>query len=145
MKDHNPVERLVSAGGLVYSIGEKGPEVVLCGRVRPVHWALPKGTPWSEETLEETAIREVNEETGLAVRLDGFIDKIHYWFIRSSDNVRCYKTVYFYLMFAVGGDFSQHDCEFDEVRWFLVSEATNTVTYGNEVKVIEKGISMVLG
>jgi hypothetical protein len=42
-----------------------------------------------------------------------------------------------------GGDTSRHDHEFDEVRWFPVGEALKTLTYGNEAKVVAKGLSMV--
>ena len=135
----------MSAGGVVYRTGDNGPEVVLCGRNPPVLWALPKGTPDPEEDREQTAIREVGEETGLQVRIEGLIDKIQYWFVRSSDGVRCHKTVYFYLMSAVGGDLSQHDHEFDEVRWFPASGALKSMTYESEAKVVEKGLSMASG
>ena len=62
--------------------------------------------------------------------------------MRHSDGVRCHKTVTFYLMSATGGDTLEHDHEFDEVRWFPVSEALKTMTYENEAKVVEKGFSM---
>ena len=74
-------------------------------------------TPELRETLEETAIREVTEETGLKVSLEAPIDFIRYWFVRPDDGVRCHKTVHFYLMSAVGGSLDDHDHEFDEVRW----------------------------
>src|SRR5262249_19798213 len=61
------IEDLVSAGGIVYRQGEAEPEVVLCGRPARGLWALPKGTPEATETLEQTAQREVTEETGLQV------------------------------------------------------------------------------
>ena len=50
------VERLVSAGGIVYRVtDDKGIETVLCGRTEPPRWSLPKGTPDQGESLEETA------------------------------------------------------------------------------------------
>ena len=54
-----PVEQAVSAGGVVYRFGDDGLEVLLCGRIVDGLWALPKGTPEDNETLEETAAREV--------------------------------------------------------------------------------------
>ena len=59
---HLPVERAVSAGGIVYRRGEAGLEIVICGRDADRVWGLPKGTPEEGEALEETAIREVTEE-----------------------------------------------------------------------------------
>ena len=117
--------------------------MLLCGRNSPPLWALPKGTPDAGETRERTAIREVNEETGLEIEIDGFIDSIEYWFAGPSDQVRYHKRVYYYLMSVTGGDISRHDQEFDEVKWFPAGQALKTMTYGNEVKVVEKGVSMV--
>ena len=62
--------------------------------------------------------------------------------MRSSDGLRCHKRVYFYLMSAIGGDVSQHDREFDEVRWLPTAEALRTMTYPNEAKIVEKGLSL---
>ncbi len=123
--------------------GESGDEVVLCGRGRPRIWGLPKGMPELGETPEETAVREVNEETGLEVEIGDLIDSIEYWFVRPADGVRCHKTVHFYLMSPRGGDTARHDHEFDEVWWFPVSDALKTLTYGNEAKVVTKGLSMI--
>ena len=129
----------------MHRLTDDGADVVLCGRNSPLIWALPKGTPEPGETREQTAAREVTEETGLEVRLDRFIDTIEYWFVRSTDGVRCYKTVYYYLMSPVGGDFARHDHEFDQVGWFPAEQAIETMTYGNEAELVKKGISVASG
>ncbi len=145
MNSNAAVGRLVSAGGVVIREAEDGPEVVLCGKRMPRQlWALPKGTPERGETREQTAIREVTEETGLKVRVQFFIDSIQYSFVRPHDGVRCHKTVLYHLMDPIGGDMSLHDNEFDEVRWFSVKDALKTMSYGNEAEVVKKGLSMVL-
>lgn len=136
-------ERLASVGGVVYRIQNGAVEVAICGRESPPVWGLPKGTPAPGETPEQTARREVVEETGLEVTIQGFIDGIEYWFVRSTDGVRCHKAVSFYLMSAVGGDVSLHDQEFDTVQWFPVEVALRTLTYANEARIVEKGLSMV--
>ena len=141
MARRQQVRQLVSAGGVVVRKGEEGVEVVICGRNSPSIWGLPKGTPDAGETREETALREVNEETGLEVVCSGFIDAIEYWFVEN--RTRCHKTVYFYLMSPIGGDTSQHDDEFDLVRWMPVEEALDTLTYDDEVRVVQKGIALV--
>jgi 8-oxo-dGTP pyrophosphatase MutT (NUDIX family) len=134
---------MVSAGGVVYREGQGGVEVVICGRTSPHIWGLPKGTPEAGESREETALREVTEETGLDVVNDEFIDAIDYWFVRSQDGVRCHKTVYFYLMSPTGGDVSRHDHEFDVVRWTPVEEALEALTYADEVRIVQKGVALV--
>ena len=142
MPKGNHVVNLVSAGGVVYRQGGRGIEVVLCGRRSPPLWALPKGTPDPGETREETALREVTEETGLEVEVETFLGTVKYWFVRSSDKARCHKAVYYYLMAPVGGDVSRHDDEFDEVGWFAADDALKAMTYENEAQIVEKSLSL---
>ena len=132
----------------MYRVENGKVDVVICGfrsHTGPTSWiwGLPKGTPDPGETLEETAIREVTEETGLKVSLEAPIDTIQYWFVRPDDGVRCHKTVHFYLMSAVGGSFDDHDHEFDEVRWSNEEDSLSTLTHKNEIDVLEKAIEMV--
>lgn len=120
-------------------------DVVICGKRSDNGWVwgLPKGTPEPGETLEETALREVTEETGLKIRLEAPIDSIQYWFVRPDDGVKCHKTVHFYLMSPQGGSFSDHDHEFDEVRWSNSEESSRTLTHKNEIDILGKAIEMV--
>ena len=133
--------RATSAGGVIYRRNDGRVEVALAHRRGPSVWALPKGTPDSGETIEETALRETREETGLDVELVAPIDTIRYFFVRDSTRFR--KTVHFYLMRAVGGDLSQHDHEFDEVRWVELGEALGLLTYPTERAVVERAAHLV--
>ena len=137
------VERLVSAGGVVYDVADGKIGMVLCGRLTPMRWSLPKGTPDKGESLEQTALREVREETGLDVAMEAPIGSINYWFVAPNDRVSCNKTVHFYLMKHQGGSTDRHDPEFDEVRWFSSEEALRSLTHANEVKVLEKALDMI--
>ena len=143
MGQYARVKQMVSAGGVVYRLNHGQVEVVVCSRESPAIWALPKGTPNPGETRHETALREVTEETGLEVEIDDFIDSIDYWFARSSDGTRCHKTVFFFLMSAIGGAVSMHDHEFDVVQWLPPERVLNMLTYENEVRIVRKGLSMV--
>ncbi len=115
--------------------------MVLVHRRHPKLWALPKGTPDAGETLEETALRETREETGLEVELEAPLRSISYAFVRS--RTRFHKTVHFFLMRPVGGDLSQHDHEFDEVRWFQLEEALEIMTHATERGVVEDAARMI--
>jgi 8-oxo-dGTP pyrophosphatase MutT (NUDIX family) len=138
-----PLERAVSAGGVVYRRGQDGIEVVLCGRTAEGIWGLPKGTPDANESLEETAVREVGEETGLRVAIEAKIGTIEYWFTRQG--VRYHKFVHHYLMVATGGSLGDHDWEYDKVEWFPLEEACKTLSYANEVKMVRKAVALIEG
>ena len=139
--------RAYSAGGVVFRLvplqaeGQSSEEAVavevaLVGRSHPGIWALPKGTPRSGETIEQVAVREVQEETGLQVRLVAYIGSISYSFIR--EQVRFYKQVRHFLFEAVGGDMALHDHEYDRVAWFPLPEALRLLTYQNEANILSQ-------
>jgi 8-oxo-dGTP pyrophosphatase MutT (NUDIX family) len=118
-------------------------EVVLCGRDNPIRWSLAKGTPDPGETLEQTALREVQEETGLETIIEEHIKSIDYWFSDKDGDVRYHKTVHFYLMSPIGGHTGLHDPEFDVVQWFLYDEALNSLTYANEAEVLRQALGLI--
>jgi 8-oxo-dGTP pyrophosphatase MutT (NUDIX family) len=134
----------VSAGGVVYRPKpQPGYQVVLVGRSAQGTWGLPKGTPDEGESLEQTALREVAEETGIEPRLVAPIGAIQYYFV--ARNTRFHKVVHFYLMEAVGGDVSQHDHEYDLVEWFDLDEAIDRLSYPNEAEMVRGARAMLLG
>ena len=137
------IENLVSSGGVVFRHKGGRLETVLCGRSEPVRWSLAKGTPDIGETLEQTALREVREETGLEVELEEPLGSIEYWFADRDNDVRYHKTVHFYLMSPVGGHIDQHDPEFDVVQWFEVGDALSSMAYGNEASVLRRAVDLV--
>lgn len=136
-------ERAVSAGGVVWRRVADQIEVLLCGRPAERLWALPKGTPEPGETIEQAALREVREETGVTVETDGVVGDIKYWFSRPQDGVRYSKTVHHFLMRPTGGDPGLHDHEFDEVRWVPVGEALKLMSYPNEVRIVRQAIDLI--
>jgi 8-oxo-dGTP pyrophosphatase MutT (NUDIX family) len=117
-----------------------GFEVVLCYRQSGNLWALPKGTPEEGESKEETARREVTEESGLEVVCGPSVGETRYSFVR--DGFIYEKVVYFYLMSAVGGDTGLHDEEFDLVEWVPVEQAMEQLTFKNESRIVEKALPM---
>jgi 8-oxo-dGTP pyrophosphatase MutT (NUDIX family) len=122
-----------SAGGIVVRYEGDVPSLVLGMRRRErdrVTWTLPKGTPVTGETAEETAIREVGEETGLQVRITGRLPSIHYSFVQRGTRIN--KTVHYFLMEPIGGDLSLHDREFEDVRWTRFDDATCILAFDTE-------------
>jgi 8-oxo-dGTP pyrophosphatase MutT (NUDIX family) len=132
-------ERAESFGGVAYRRAPGGQlEVIVVGRKDPGIYGLPKGTPNAGESMEETALREVREETGVEVVIESKIDVIEYWFVRAAIDTRFHKFVHFYLMQPTGGDTSLHDHEHDFVQWLPVEEAKALLTYQNEIRILEK-------
>ncbi len=126
-----------SAGGIV--IRFDGPTAFfVVGRRRRERdggtWTLPKGTPISGETLQETALREVGEETGLRVRIVAPLDSIKYTFVQHGK--RIHKTVHYFLMEPIGGSLDDHDHEFEEVRWVSFQDAPGLLSFETERSLV---------
>jgi 8-oxo-dGTP pyrophosphatase MutT (NUDIX family) len=146
-----PVARLrtataTSAGGIVVRYESGQPLLVVGSRRRERDgrtWTLPKGTPNAGETREQTAIREVEEETGLEVRITGPLDSIEYWFVQSG--TRIHKTVHYFLMEPIGGDLARHDHEFDEVRWIPFDQAPTMLTFETERALVARAAQLIGG
>lgn len=135
--------RATSCGGVLIRQTDTGLEICLGKRRRErdgATWTLPKGTPSDSETVEQTALREVAEETGLEVRISAPVGAIEYFFTQAG--TRIHKTVHFFLMEAVGGSLEQHDHEFDEVRWVPIDEARLLLSYPTERQVVEEALSV---
>lgn len=130
--------RDVSSGGVITRSDGQALEVILVGRARPERWSIPKGTPLPGETLEETAMREVREETGLRVQILERLGDITYWF--SARGVRHHKTVHFYLLEAVGGNLEDHDWENDYVAWVSEVDARQRMSFASEIAIVERAI-----
>jgi 8-oxo-dGTP pyrophosphatase MutT (NUDIX family) len=138
-----PTARATSAGGIVVRRTGQGLELILGKRRRErdgVTWSLPKGTPDGSETIEQTALREVSEETGLEVRILAPVGPIQYYFVQSGQ--RIHKTVHYYLMAPTGGDLAQHDHEFDEVRWFGAAEAEAIMSFPTERDIVVRALAL---
>ena len=133
-----------SAGGIVVSTRNQRPCLVVGMRRRSrdaVTWTLPKGTPDPGESTEETAVREVGEETGLAVRIVGALPSIEYDFVQ--DGARIHKTVHYFLMEPVGGDLAHHDAEFERVRWVPFEEAASLLSFATERELVATAAALV--
>lgn len=122
-----------SAGGIVVRYEDSIPQLVVGRRRRERDgqtWTLPKGTPIAGESLEQTAVREVCEETGLTVRILAPLDAIRYTFVQRG--LRIHKTVHYFIMKPTGGALQDHDREFEEVRWVYFDEATRLLSFETE-------------
>ncbi len=136
--------REISCGGVVYRELNGTTEVALI-RVGP-RWCLPKGQVERGEEHQETALREVKEETGLDGEVVAEIGDISYWFTgkdKNAESVKIFKRVYFYLIHYLGGDVSQHDQEVEEVCWSPISEAVKRLSYPTERQTMTKAVALL--
>lgn len=124
-----------SAGGLVVDQGRE--HAVLIGRLDRhgrLLWSLPKGHIEDGETVEQTAVREVKEETGISARVLRPLGAIDYWFV--AQQRRVHKTVHHFLLEATGGELSDEDVEVTEVAWVPLAELETTLAYADERKLV---------
>jgi 8-oxo-dGTP pyrophosphatase MutT (NUDIX family) len=123
-----------SAGGLVLRRAQDGYDGLVIGRANPRIWSLPKGHVEPTETIEEAAVREVQEETGIAGSIIDKLSDIRYWFY--SNKAKHSKVVHFFLMRYVGGSPSPQAGEVDEAVWVPLNEMTGVLTHLNERRLV---------
>jgi 8-oxo-dGTP pyrophosphatase MutT (NUDIX family) len=128
--------RETSFGGVVL----RGDEVLVItpiGKRRVT--GLPKGGPNPGESGEQTATREVREETGVTATVREPLGDVNYWYRRGGRRV--YKTVHFYLCDYVSGSTDDHDHEVENARWIPLAEARSVLSYPGERALIERALS----
>jgi 8-oxo-dGTP pyrophosphatase MutT (NUDIX family) len=128
-----------SAGGVVVDVFEGEARIAVIARrnrAGRVEWCLPKGHIEGEETLPQTAAREVAEETGIEGRVLIELGTIDYWF--AAGERRIHKYVHHYLLEAVGGHLTienDPDHEAIDVAWLPLRDAHRHLTFPNERRI----------
>jgi 8-oxo-dGTP diphosphatase len=129
------VPEVVAAGGVVTRPATSGPggiEVLVVHRPRYDDWTFPKGKLEQGETLEECAVREVREETGIEVELANPIGTIDY-----EDRKRRPKRVHYWAMSVIDGAFVANE-EVDELRWLTPVEARALLTFAHDAELLDR-------
>ena len=137
------MKHLVSSGGAICRRDRGTLEFALILRLTlkgAKIWCLPKGLMESGESPEETACREVREETGLEGRPMGDLGPIQYVFYSPHERSKVRKTVHFFLMKFLRGDVRDHDDEVEEARWFPAEQAIQNLAYESERGILNKAI-----
>ena len=98
------------------------------------HWAFAKGHVEENETEEQTALREIKEETSLNVKLDTkFRTTVKY---SPMEDVE--KEVVYFLAYKIEGSETPQLEEISEIQWLNLEEAMNTVTYERDKEILQK-------
>ena len=119
----------VSAGVVVFK-----DDLVLIIKHKNGHIDFPKGHVEGNETLEETAIREVFEETGINCR----IDSDEKYMITYSPKDGYIKDVYYFVGSYESGELKPQLEEVEYTRFVSIDEALKNITYDNSRGVLEK-------
>jgi 8-oxo-dGTP diphosphatase len=122
---------IAAAGAVVLrATGKKGAEVLLVHRPKYDDWSFPKGKLDRGEHMLAAAVREVAEETGLAIRLGRPLADQRY-----AVNGGRWKTVHYWVGRVRGGDdvsaFTPN-AEIDEVAWVTTAKAAKLLTYDHD-------------
>jgi len=140
-----PTEKQVSAGGVVFQKHDNAIDVALISVGKNRRWQLPKGQVDPGETPDETALREVREETGLTSELIQPLDTIEYWYISTytGRRTKIHKYVHFFLMRYLSGDVEHHDYEVNEARWVEIRRALEMLAFENEKKIVRSALQAI--
>ncbi|WP_322173516.1 bis(5'-nucleosyl)-tetraphosphatase [Acutalibacter caecimuris] len=121
-----------SCGAIVCREKEGLPQVLVIRHRNGGHWGFPKGHVEGNETEEETAKREIREETGMKARIDTGFRKV----ITYSPKPQVMKDVVFFAASLNGGNLERQEAEVEEARWATLGEALELLTYETERAVL---------
>lgn len=127
MPEHPAV---LSAGGVVTRQGSGGLEVIVVGSGKPDEWRIPKGMQEPHENIEQTALREVFEETGSEATIDGYLGRLQWSY--DYGGTRWDERVHFFMMHSVGKAVLVPDAEHRVAAWLPVDEAIRGMRYDGE-------------
>jgi 8-oxo-dGTP pyrophosphatase MutT (NUDIX family) len=133
-----------SAGGIVVK-KENDQNLILVSQHSQHHgWVFPKGLigdKVKDENKEDTAIREVEEETGVEGKIIKTLTPVEYWYVFEDEKIK--KTIYYFLMDFVSGDITNHDEEMENVEWLPEGEVVTRLTYPSDKKVWQEAEKLI--
>jgi len=122
-----------SCGAVVFRTKENKTEILLIRHVNGGHWAFPKGHVEKGETEEQTALREILEETGVAVAIDNRYRQI----VSYSPKKDVVKDVVYFVAHAPADSSAvRQESEISRIKWVDVSSAVDYVSFDNDKKVL---------
>ncbi len=109
-------------------------------RPRYDDWSFPKGGVNDGESIEDAALREVIEETGIECRIQRKLVVAHYHYRTKRGAVRP-KAVHYFLMEAVGGQITTDGDEVDRAEWFAAADADRRLSYDFDKEMLARLIN----
>jgi len=141
-------DELIAAGGLVRSRAparssaepsppesNPPPQVLIVHRPKYDDWSFPKGKADPGESIEETALREVREETGIEARIINHLPSVRYIY-EGTEHIPRRKIVYYFLMEPSGGSIVVNGYEIDGAEWVDPQQALDRLSYDHDRKLL---------
>ncbi|MDB5179265.1 MAG: hypothetical protein JWN01_1208 [Patescibacteria group bacterium] len=141
---HVRAVREFTAGGVVYRLVEDRVQILMI-QDRLGRWTIPKGHVEEGESIEQTAVREVTEETGLPdLRLGEKLDKLHFFYRKEGKLI--FMTTYVFLMEALGDTdnvIPENSEGIVDAKWFDQDKALGLIEYRDTEKLFRLALSKV--
>lgn len=130
--------REFTAGGVVYRRKDGDIDILMIQDLRD-RWTIPKGHVEAGESLERTALREVEEETGLnQLKIGEKLDKLHFFYRKEGKLI--FMTTHVFLMEATGNTEAirpENSEGIVDVKWFPKDEALKLIEYRDTQKLFK--------
>lgn len=128
-----------SCGAVVFRKYHGNIELLLIKHVVGGHWSFPKGHVEPGETKEQTALREIKEETGIDVELNtSFREVVSYSPKRDTT-----KDVIYFLGKAKTFQYTPQEEEIAQIKWVEINLAHSILTYDNDKQLVNKAKPMI--
>ena len=123
-----------SCGAVIFRNDSEERKFLLIRNRRSAHWGFPKGHIEAGESEEDTAIREVYEETGLNIKIvPGFVKKSEY-----TIQGKIEKSVSIFLAETDECDYRLQEEEIEECGWFAYEDALRILNYENDKYILSE-------
>ena len=129
-----------SCGPIVYRKYHGNTEILLIKHINSGHWSFPKGHVEGNETEEETAKREIMEETGIDVNLDTTFREI----VSYSPRKDTQKIVVYFIGKAKNTDYTPQEEEIADIRWVEIGRAGQVLSYENDRSIVNKAKKFII-
>ncbi len=135
-----------SAGGIIYKKEADKILILIAQHSQHLGWVFPKGLigdkdDIKDEKKEDTAVREVKEETGADAIIEAELKPITYWYMWEGTKNK--KTVYYFVMKYIGGDITKHDHEMSDVKWVDLQNVDNELAYKGDKQVFNEALPII--
>ena len=128
-----------SCGAIVYRKFHGNTELLLIKNQNGGHWSFPKGHVETGETEEETAVREIKEETGIDVILDTSFRRV----ITYAPKKEITKDVVYFLAKATSYEYTPQEEEIAKIKWVEINHATTILSYDNDRQLVNQAKSII--